>query len=92
MNQVDVLDTEKLEFGYTIVEGSVLGSGIEKIYNHLKIVEGADGGSVIKSTAKYFTEGDFEFREEYATESRDKYAGLYKAVENHLLESPGLYN
>ncbi|KAF3438395.1 hypothetical protein FNV43_RR21157 [Rhamnella rubrinervis] len=96
VNHIEELDTDKLEFGYTIVEGDVLQSGVEKIYNHIKIVEGPDGGSVIKNTAKYFTEDGLEFKEDetrnYAIASTDKYTGLYKAVENYLLENPHLYN
>ncbi|KAF3442341.1 hypothetical protein FNV43_RR16257 [Rhamnella rubrinervis] len=92
VNHIDVSDTEKLEFGYTIVEGDALKDHLEKIHNHIKIVEGAHGGCVVKSTAKYFTKGNAEFKEEYAIQSKDKYAGLFKAVENYLLENPHLYN
>ncbi|KAF3438394.1 hypothetical protein FNV43_RR21158 [Rhamnella rubrinervis] len=92
VNHIEVLDKNKLEFGFTVVEGHhVLKGGVEKIYNHIKIVEGPHGGSVIKSTAKYFTEDGIEFKEDSAIASREKYTGLYNAVENYLLENPHLY-
>lgn len=91
MYQIDLLDAEKLEFGLTIVEGDMLGDSFEKISYEVKIVKGPNGGSIIKSTAKYFIKGDSECNHAHAEGDKEKYTGLFKAVENHLLALPEAY-
>lgn len=92
MNQIDVLDTDSLKFSYSIIEGEILGDMLDKITYGVQIVEGSNGGSVLKCSATYFTKGDFEMNEDQALQGKEKYSGLFKAIEAHLLENLHLYN
>ncbi|EOY19740.1 Pathogenesis-related protein 10.5, putative [Theobroma cacao] len=54
-------------------------------------VAGPDGGSVCKSTSKYYTIGDNEIKEEQIKTGKERAFGMYKAVEAYLLANPA-YN
>ncbi|OMP14014.1 hypothetical protein COLO4_00427 [Corchorus olitorius] len=57
-----------------------------------KFVASPDGGSICKSTSKYFTIGDIEIKEEEIKAGKEKALGLYKAVEAYLLANPDVCN
>ncbi|KAK6228613.1 hypothetical protein SCA6_000953 [Theobroma cacao] len=54
--------------------------------------EGPGGGSVCKSTSKYYTIGDNEIKEEQIKTGKERAFGMYKAVEAYLLANPDAYN
>ncbi|WRX20381.1 hypothetical protein QQP08_012868 [Theobroma cacao] len=65
---------------------------LEKISYETKFVAGPDGGSVCKSTSKYYTIGDIEIKEEQIKAGKERALGMYKAVEAYLLANPDAYN
>ncbi|GMN63427.1 hypothetical protein TIFTF001_032507 [Ficus carica] len=89
---VDALDTNSLVYNYTIIEGDVLGDGLEKISYETKIVASTDGGSVLKRSSKYHTKGDHKINEEHAKEANEKASVLIKVIEGYLLANPDTYN
>ena len=91
VHQIDAVDKENHTFSYTVIEGDHLGDELEKIAYETKIVAGSDGGSITKTTSKYFTKGDHGIKEELVNEEKEKALGLFKAVEAYLVANPDAY-
>ncbi|PON88202.1 Bet v I type allergen [Trema orientale] len=91
-HQVDGLDADNFTYSYSMIEGDVLGDGLEKISYQTKLVASADGGSIVKSTSTYHTKGDHEFKEENIKDGKEKVSHLFKAVEAYLVANPDAYN
>ncbi|XP_039172176.1 major allergen Pru av 1-like [Eucalyptus grandis] len=51
------------QYCYTIIEGNVLGTTLEKINFKMKITTSLDGGSVCKNTCTYFAKNDADIME-----------------------------
>ncbi|KAL6186467.1 hypothetical protein ACLB2K_042587 [Fragaria x ananassa] len=73
-----------------IIEGDAIGDKVEKISYEIKLVASPRGGSIIKSTSHYHCKGEVEIKEENVKAGKEKAAGLFKIIENHLLANPGL--
>ncbi|MBA0797744.1 hypothetical protein Gohar_008410, partial [Gossypium harknessii] len=50
-----------------------------------------DGGSICKTTCKYYTVGDFEHKEEGIKAGKEKALRIFKAIEFHLLANSDAY-
>ncbi|KAK6930227.1 Bet v I/Major latex protein [Dillenia turbinata] len=90
-HKIEAIDKEKLTYAYTLIEGDALGDKLEKICYEVKFETGADGGSICKSSSKFYTKGDAELKEEEIKAGREKAMGLFKAVEAYLLANPDSY-
>ncbi|KAE8714214.1 Major allergen Pru ar 1 [Hibiscus syriacus] len=80
--------------GYLIfvIEGDPLMNKLDKITYEIKLEPSPDGGSICKTTSKYYTSGDIELKEEDIKEGKEKASGiLFKAIEAYLLENPHAY-
>ncbi|KAK7839185.1 major allergen pru ar 1 [Quercus suber] len=75
----------------SVIEGAAL-TDIASVSTEVKFVASPDGGSIMKSTTKYQTKGDFQLKEEQIQAAIEKGTGLFKAVEAYLLAHPDLYN
>ncbi|KAK6254437.1 hypothetical protein SCA6_015753 [Theobroma cacao] len=91
-HKVDGIDKENFSYSYSVIEGDALMNTLEKISYETKFVAGPDGGSVCKSTSKYYTIGDIEIKEEQIKAGKERALGMYKAVEAYLLANPDAYN
>ena len=89
--KVEALDKENFVYSYSVIEGDALMNTLEKITYETKLELSADGGSVCKTTSKYYTIGDFELKEEGIKAGKGKALGMFKAVEAYLLENPDAY-
>ncbi|XLT90363.1 hypothetical protein HN873_012038 [Arachis hypogaea] len=87
-HKVDALDAENFVYHYSIIEGTVLPENLEKISNEYKLVPRDDGGCIIKSINKYYTEGDEQLTKEFLNVGKEKSAAFTKAVEAYLLANP----
>lgn len=65
---------------------------IEKISFETKLVEGPDGGSIIKSTTNYYIKGDLQIDESKAEEGKEKTSQLFKHIDTYLKNNPNEYN
>ncbi|KAL6188528.1 hypothetical protein ACLB2K_039920 [Fragaria x ananassa] len=63
----------------------------QQISYEIKLVA-SGGGSIIKSTSHYHTKGEVEIKEEHVKAGKERAAGLFKIIENHLLAHPEEYN
>ena len=89
--KVDEIDQTNFSYRYSVIEGDALSDKLEKISYEIKIVASPDGGSILKSISKYHTKGDHELKEEQIKAGKEKFSGIFKAVEGYLLAHPDEY-
>ncbi|MFQ6628400.1 hypothetical protein Gotur_027619 [Gossypium turneri] len=89
--KVEAIDKENFVYIYSVVEGDALMNKLEKITYETKLEASPDGGSVCRTTSKYYTIGDFELKEEGVKAGKDKALGIFKAIEAYILENPNAY-
>ncbi|MBA0710652.1 hypothetical protein Golax_009924, partial [Gossypium laxum] len=53
-----------------------------------KLEASPDGGSICKTSSKYYTIGEFELKEEGIEMGKEKALGMFKAIEAYLLANP----
>ncbi|XP_075653093.1 major allergen Pru ar 1-like [Castanea sativa] len=91
-HKIDAINKENFTYNYSVIEGGPLSDKIEKISYETKLVATPDGGSIFKSTSKYYAKDDFEIKEEQIKTGKEKAAGFFKSVEGYLLANPDAYN
>ncbi|KAL4643052.1 hypothetical protein ACB092_02G064900 [Castanea dentata] len=91
-HRTDALDIENCTYSFSVIEGDALFDKLEKVSTETKIVASPDGGSIVKSTSKYETKGDFQLTDEQIQEGKEKASGVFKAIEAYLVAHPDLYN
>ncbi|GMJ02090.1 MLP-like protein 423 [Hibiscus trionum] len=92
IQKVEALDKENFEYIYSVIEGDPLMNKLEKITYEIKLEASLAGGSICKTTSKYYTIGDVELKEEAIKEGKEKASGiLFKAIEAYLLANPDAY-
>ncbi|THG03874.1 hypothetical protein TEA_000588 [Camellia sinensis var. sinensis] len=90
-HRVDEVNEEAYKYSYTLIEGDVLIGKFEKICYEIELVASADGGSITKSTTKYYPLGNYVINEEELKAGMDKAGGMFKAVEDYLIQNPNAY-
>ncbi|KAF8041656.1 hypothetical protein BT93_A0298 [Corymbia citriodora subsp. variegata] len=90
-HKVEALDKENFTYCYSIIEGEMLGTTFEKISYEVKITASPEGGSVLKSTSRYFTIGEVNITEEEIKAGKEKASAMVKAVEAYLVANPDAY-
>ncbi|KAM3736578.1 hypothetical protein ACB098_10G174200 [Castanea mollissima] len=91
-HKIDAINKENFTYNYSVIEGGPLLDKIEKISCETKLVATPNGGSIFKSTNKYYAKDDFEIKEEQIKVGKEKVARLFKSVEGYLLANPDAYN
>ncbi|GLT32553.1 hypothetical protein SLA2020_072130 [Shorea laevis] len=86
-HKIDGIDKENFTYSYSVIEGDAL-MNLEKICYETKFVAAPDGGSICKSSSKYYTIGEIEIKEEDVKAGKEKALGLFKAVEAYLFANP----
>ncbi|KAK5840682.1 hypothetical protein PVK06_009585 [Gossypium arboreum] len=81
----------KFLYIYSVTEGDALMNKLEKITYETKLEASPHGGSICKTTCKYYTIGDFELKEEGIKAGKEKAYGIFKAIEAYLLTNPNAY-
>ncbi|OMO85168.1 hypothetical protein COLO4_21710 [Corchorus olitorius] len=89
--KVEALDKENFAYSYSVIEGDPLMNTLEKITYEIKLEPCQDGGSLCKTTSKYYPIGDLEIKEEGIKAGKEKALGLFKAIEAYLLANPHAY-
>ncbi|CAN1228644.1 hypothetical protein LINPERPRIM_LOCUS2997 [Linum perenne] len=88
------VDKEKFVYGYTVIGGDALMSGVEKISYRITMGESTEGGTVCKRSSKFFTSGENggSIGEEEIRAAQDRiwemFVGIFKAFEAYLLQNP----
>ncbi|XP_022761238.1 major allergen Pru av 1-like [Durio zibethinus] len=86
--KIEALDKENFVYSYSIIEGDALMNTLEKITYETKLEPSAAGGSICKTTSKYYTIGDLQLKEEEIKAGKEKASGMFKAIEAYLLANP----
>ncbi|MBA0827823.1 hypothetical protein Goarm_012569, partial [Gossypium armourianum] len=86
--KVEAVDKDKFVYIYSVIEGDALMDKLEKITYETQLETSPDGGSVCKTTSKYYTIGEFELKEEGIKAGKEKALGMFKAIEAYLLANP----
>ncbi|KAB2092804.1 hypothetical protein ES319_A02G055300v1 [Gossypium barbadense] len=89
--KVEEVDKDKFVYIYSVIEGDALMDKLEKITYETKLETSPNGGSVCKTTSKYYTIGEFELKEEGIKAGKEKALGMFKAIEAYLLANPNSY-
>ncbi|KAK5794537.1 hypothetical protein PVK06_035770 [Gossypium arboreum] len=74
------------------VEGGPLGDKLEKINYENKFEAAVGGGTVCKSSMKFYTVGDYVITEDEIKALIKGSEGVYKAIEAYLLANPDASN
>ncbi|THG03855.1 hypothetical protein TEA_000569 [Camellia sinensis var. sinensis] len=90
-HRVDEVNKEAFKYRYTLIEGDLLMGKFEKICYEMELVPTLDGGSISKSTSKYYPLGDLVLNEEEIKAGMDKAGGMFKVVEDYLIQNPDAY-
>ncbi|KAI9123015.1 hypothetical protein K1719_005904 [Acacia pycnantha] len=88
VERVEAVDESNYVYNYSVVEGSALPEGVEKITFETKIEEAANGGSLGKASFTYFTKTDAPPSDDIIASAKAQGSGLFKAVEAYLLAHP----
>ncbi|WOH08518.1 hypothetical protein DCAR_0727959 [Daucus carota subsp. sativus] len=89
--KVEALDESSFTYTYSIFEGEALTDKIEKMQFEIKFEPSSDGGSKCTMNTKCFPKGGAELNEDNCKAAKDKVLGLYKAVENYLVQNKDAY-
>ncbi|KAI9123070.1 hypothetical protein K1719_005959 [Acacia pycnantha] len=87
----EAADEAKYVYSYSVVEGSGLAEGMEKITIEQKLEEGADGGCVGKDSITFFTKFDAPPTDVEVSTIKAIREGLIRAIEAYLLAHPHEY-
>ncbi|XP_054790820.1 class 10 plant pathogenesis-related protein 2A-like [Prosopis cineraria] len=88
LHKVEEVDEASYVYNYSIVEAGDLPETVEKISVNTKLVEGPNGGTVVKICVKYITKGDAAPSDEELKTGKGKGDALFKAIEAYLLAHP----
>ncbi|KAJ9181863.1 hypothetical protein P3X46_005910 [Hevea brasiliensis] len=91
-NKIEAIDKDTFTYSYSSIEGEPWIDTLEKIYYEVKIVPSADGGSICKTTSKYYPKGDAEINEALIKAGEEKIMAMFKVIEAYLLANPDAYN
>ncbi|KAG4210483.1 hypothetical protein ERO13_A02G051900v2 [Gossypium hirsutum] len=74
--KVEALDKENFEYIYSVIEGNLLMNMLDKITYEIKLEASLGGGSICKTSSKYYTIGDIELKEEAIKAGKEKASGV----------------
>ncbi|XP_012457149.1 major pollen allergen Bet v 1-E [Gossypium raimondii] len=91
-HQIGGHDESSFSYSYDLIEGGPLGDKLEKISYENKFEAAAGGGSICKSSMKFYTVGDNVITEDEIKALIKGSEGVYKPVEAYLLANPEACN
>ncbi|MBA0841326.1 hypothetical protein Goarm_003822 [Gossypium armourianum] len=91
-HQIGGHDENNFSYSYSLIEGGPLGDKLEKISYENKFEAAASGGSICKSSMKFYTVGDNVITEDEIKALIKGSEGVYKPVEAYLLANPEACN
>ncbi|XP_050210875.1 major allergen Pru av 1-like [Mercurialis annua] len=87
-SEIEATDKDNFTHCYTIFEGEPWQEGLDKTSFEVKVSASSDGGSIIKSTSKYYPKPGCEINEERIKIGADKAFDMFKAIEAYVLANP----
>lgn len=77
---------------YSVIGGDQWLDVLEKITYETKVEASPDGGSIIKTSSKFFPRENYEIIEDQVQAGAEKALVFFKAVEAYLLANPDAFN
>ncbi|KAH1046300.1 hypothetical protein J1N35_037084 [Gossypium stocksii] len=91
-HQIGGHDENNFSYSYSLIEGGPLGDKLEKISYENKFEAAAGGGSICKSSMKFYTVGDNVITEDEIKARIKGSETVYKPIEAYLLANPEACN
>ncbi|KAB2009878.1 hypothetical protein ERO13_D10G177000v2 [Gossypium hirsutum] len=91
-HQIGRHDENNFSYSYSLIEGGPLGDKLEKISYENKFEAAAGGGSICKSSMKFYTVGDNVITEDEIKARIKGSETVYKPLEAYLLANPEACN
>ncbi|KAF7850820.1 hypothetical protein BT93_L4980 [Corymbia citriodora subsp. variegata] len=88
-HKIDALDVENFYCKYTLIESDIKFDKIDFIVYEVKFTL-ADGGCLCKMSSDYHVMEGAELKEDDIKQGKDRAMGLFKTVEEYLLENPAV--
>ncbi|GLJ45583.1 hypothetical protein SUGI_0959590 [Cryptomeria japonica] len=89
--KVDLIDEANLAYGYSLVEGGMLGEKVASVSHKIKYTSKPGGGCNTTFTCNYDTLPGVPHNEAKIEEIKVNYTGLFKQAEQYLIANPTLY-
>lgn len=89
--KVDLIDEEKMVYGFSHVEGGVIGTKVAYTNFKIKITPKAGGGSISTTTVNYDTLPGVPYDEAKVEEIKAGSIALFRMLEEPLIANPTLY-
>ncbi|KAI3833466.1 hypothetical protein MKX03_027210 [Papaver bracteatum] len=90
-NRLDSKDNDNFECKYTVIECDAFGDKVDYVVNEVKFEAAPGGGSICKTKSTYHPKAGVVLDEEEIKAGKEKSQGVYKFVENYLVENPHVY-
>ncbi|GLJ33810.1 hypothetical protein SUGI_0679830 [Cryptomeria japonica] len=91
--KVDLVDEANMVYGYSLVEGGMLGEKVASVSHFFKYTPkpGGNGGCITTFTCNYDSLPGVPHDEAKIEEIKANNTGLFKQVEEYLIANPTLY-
>ncbi|KAF2289128.1 hypothetical protein P3X46_005906 [Hevea brasiliensis] len=90
--KIEVMDKDNLTHCYSVIGGDQWNDVLEKISYETIVVAAPDGGSIIKTSSKYYPKENYEIIQDQVKAGAQKALEFFKAVEAYLLANPDAFN
>ncbi|XP_052206887.1 major allergen Pru ar 1-like [Diospyros lotus] len=90
-HRVDEISKTEYKYCYTLVEGDVLVGKFEKICYEIQLVASPDGGTISKTIVRYYPLAGAVINEEEIKAGMEKAGGMFKVVDDYLVQNPTAY-
>ncbi|KAI3863694.1 hypothetical protein MKW98_031286 [Papaver atlanticum] len=90
-NRLDSKDKAHFECNYTVIESDAFGDTVDHISNEIKFEVAPGGGCICKSKSSYYPKAGAILNEDELKVRRQRSKGLYKIVQDYLVENPDVY-
>ncbi|KAI3833469.1 hypothetical protein MKX03_027213 [Papaver bracteatum] len=87
----DSKDKDNFECNYTVIESDAFGDAVDHISNEIKFEVDPVGGCICKSKSSYYPKAGAVLNEDDLKVRRERSKGLYKIVQDYLIENPVVY-
>ncbi|XP_026444802.1 major allergen Pru ar 1-like [Papaver somniferum] len=92
VKRLDSKDKDNFECNYTVIESDAFGETVDHITNEIKFEAAPGGGCICKSKSSYHpTKAGAVLNEDELKVRRESSIGLYKIVQDYLLQNPDVY-
>ncbi|MCL7042327.1 hypothetical protein MKW94_027641 [Papaver nudicaule] len=90
-NRLDSKDKDNFECNYTVIESDAFGDKVDHISNKIKFEVSPGGGCICKLKSSYHPKAGAVLNEDEIKARRESSKGLYKLVQDYLVENPRVY-